>query len=421
MKPYVPTFSSLVELVDWAHCDPPFTKCTYLVKGERPCEYRPRQNKEPNDARSVFASHLEILTGPSDMFIKTYIHVKIFEDLAAIHLCSRHEKHNSQAAEQWLHEFNAKRTSIIARLEDYNNLESDGLYTEDEIEEEYVGTEESVSEFDSGEQESDEEPDASEEEEDASILSTRSSPSPGVIRHTLTIQDDEVAKDVTWVLEQTVEGKSKFPGWIYIISPLDLPGLLKVGHTKVFPYLNRFGHHKKCHGEFQVIVTKLMPYAYRVEQLLLAEFQNNHYTLKERCRNCGHSHKELLNVDKESLQRSLEKWIDFVESRPYNKSGNLTPEAKERIPRPALGSYLGQKGRRRPFNRSPGSGKKAGIQSQGFQIIPPPRPNFKAPTSTTKSIHDDEDEDVLCSAMEKVQFTPSKNGKRAKGVFSGRK
>jgi hypothetical protein len=99
----------------------------------------------------------------------------------------------------------------------------------------------------------------------------------------------------------------------------------------------------------------------------------------------------------------------------------LTPEAKEEIPRPALRTYLGQKGRRRPFNRSPGSGKKAANQSQDFQITPPPRPNFKAPTSTTKSINDDEVDDDLCSAMEKVQFTPSKNGKRAKGVFSGRK
>ncbi|OKO94319.1 hypothetical protein PENSUB_11586 [Penicillium subrubescens] len=364
------------------------------------------------------------------MFIKTYIHVKVFEDLAAIHLCSRHEKHKSQATEQWLDEFNTERASIISRLEDYYNMESDDLYTEDEIEEDDE-TEESilvydsrVLQYDSGQKEPDEEPDALEEKVDASIGSSQSSPLPGVIRRAWTIQDDEVSKDVTWLLEQPVQGNSKIPGWVYIISPPNLPGILKVGYAKTPPYLNRFGDHKKCHGEYKVIATKLIPYAYRVEQLLLAEFQNNHYTLKDGCHNCKASHRELLNIDEKSLLRSLKKWIDFVESYPYSKTGTLKPNAKKRLPLPALNSYLGYKGRRPRFSPSPSSGKKGGRQISDSPITPPPRPSFKAATPTTKSVNVDEvelDPDDLCSAMEELQVTPSKDGKRAKGVISGRK
>lgn len=359
------------------------------------------------------------------MFIKTSVRFQLFEDLAAIHLCSRHGKYSLQATKQWLDEFSAKRTSIISTLEDYYSLECSYMCSEDEIEEEYEDAGESSFEFNGQKQDPDEEPEAYEDEEGVSMLSSQSSFSPRVMRRAPTMQEDEVAKDVTWLLEQPLEGNSKIPGWIYIISPPNLPGILKVGYTKALPDLNRFGDHKKCYGNYQVIATILTPYAYRVEQLLLAEFQNNHFTLKGGCHNCRASHRELLNIDKESLLRSLDKWKDFVESSPYNSSGKLKPEARERIPRPALKSYLGYKGRRRPFLRSPASGKKGGTQSQDSQITPPPpHLSFESPTSTTKSISVNEVElspDDLCRAMEEVQLTPSKNGPRAKGVFSGRK
>jgi hypothetical protein len=244
-------------------------------------------------------------------------------------------------------EFNAKRTISISKLEDDNHFESGDPDTEDKIgkkeeekEEEEEnhddGTEESISESESEEQEPNEELDASEEEENTSILSRLSSSLFEIIR----IQDDKVAEIVTRVLERPVHNKSENPGWIYIISPYDLPGIMKIGFTMKPPVMSRFRTYRKCYGDFEVIATRLVPYAVRVEQLLLTEFSNNRCKLKECCHNCKISHRDLLVIDKESLLRSLEKWRAFVESSPYSVSGVLTPDAKRRLPLPALSRYL---------------------------------------------------------------------------------
>jgi hypothetical protein len=96
-------------------------------------------------------------------------------------------------------------------------------------------------------------------------------------------------------------------------------------------------------------MSELIPYARRVEQLVLAELENKHYKLVK-CR-CGSAHIEWLEIDEKTLLETVRKWVDFVQTLPYNASGNLKAAAV--LPFPALI-------RKRPrASRNPSSGKKA--------------------------------------------------------------
>ncbi|KAF9889439.1 hypothetical protein FE257_007341 [Aspergillus nanangensis] len=407
-----PTFCSLAQLLEWTHVDPPSPQCAYLVRAGSPCKGW-MSRKISDQARSLVAEHLDLLTAVSEGWTKAF-----FQKLATIHLCNNHKKHDFHAIEQWLGEFTTGRDTIIDKLEEYYNLDMDDTRTgesednADDVESSGIDSEESDEEQSVSEEEdiSDEE-DASDEEESVSASSSQFEAPIGLLRYTYTIAEDEVAKDVTHLLEQPVKGKSQPPGYIYVIRPIGLLGKLKVGYTTSHsPQVERFRMHQKCHQEFEEVTKRLAPYAYRVEQLLLREFSNKHYTLENACQSCGTYHRELLDVDEDTLLRCLEKWIGFVESCPYNKKGNLTKEAKERLPRPALKSYLGCKPTR--HRRSPGVTPTKKRASQGSQIVSPPGVGFRVPTSATKylNVHETElNHDDLCAAVEGLQLTPSRH------------
>lgn len=350
-----------------------------------------------NQAKLVIEKYLDILIGPSETYAKSIPQFGFLQELATIQLCNNHKKHHSHAIEQWLSEYAAKQASIITRLTEYYNLGIDDSYSGESEDSEDADDEQntSISEEDTL-------------EEGISTISSQSSSSLTFMRRTPAIlAEDEVAKDVTWLLQQPIEKRCKKSGWIYIISPFEMSGNFKVGHTiEHHPQLERFIQHKKCYGEFKVLVTKLIPYAYRVEQLLLKELFN--HQLQKRCLPCSKVHREILDVDQEILLRCLEKWIGFSESFPYSKQGVLTTKAKEDLPRPALKSYLGCKPTPR---RSTGSTPKKKGGSQGAQSTPSSG-NFKVSTSTAKDIgvfSTELKQHKLCSKMAEIQITPSKS------------
>ncbi|CAL5873445.1 uncharacterized protein PFLUO_LOCUS7724 [Penicillium psychrofluorescens] len=313
-------------------------------------------------------------------------------------------------------EFNASRTSIISKLAEYYGSETGDTITKEESEEDGDG-----SVFWSCE--SDGEKNASEAEEGVSTLSSQSSISIAAIRRTLTLKEDEVAKEVTLFLERGVTRSSDDNGYIYILCFSNLPGKFKVGFTKKAPE-SRIKVHKNCYGTLKVIATtEKIPHPYQVEQLLLKEFSNKQYKLKEGCQKCMVFHRELLDVDKETLLRSLEKWTHFVRSNPYGKTGRLTTNAKENLPLPALRSYLGYKPTRRRKSAGPTPKKKGGGQDSQITLLPASK--FKSATPTTKSFGVDEIElhpDGLLSALDKLQLTPSVSRRSvSEGVSSGSK
>lgn len=370
-----------------------------------------------NRARLDFASHLKILAAPSGGCTKASPQFKTLQDLAKIYICTMHQEHASKAEEQWLDELNAEGTSRSFQFEECHRFESRDTRTE-ESEKDRDGIEETVHGSDMAEREPDKEEIAFEEEEGVSVLSSQSTVSVGTIRRSFTMQEDEVAKDVTWLLKQPLEGKDWKSGWIYVICPPNLPGKIKVGYTLEHPTLGRFHDHSDCYGEFEKIAMEYTPFAYRVEQLLLAEFSNKHYKLEVDCQKCKRCHEELLDIDKETLLSSLKKWIAFVKFPCYSRSGLFRTEAESRLPLPASSDYLVCKRPRRRVIRGPTQTKKEG--SQDSQITPLPTLDFESPTSAAKYPRVDEvevDSEVLCSGIEGLQLTPSKSRRRvSKGM-----
>ncbi|CAI7585775.1 unnamed protein product [Penicillium manginii] len=397
MKSTVLTFCSLADLVDRTHSDSPFSQCAYLVQLGSPCKFRMR-HETSNQAKLVVEKYLDILIGPSETSKESIPQFRFLQELATIQLCNKHKKHHSHVIGQWLNEFTAKQASIILRLAKYYNLR---------IEDTVIGeSQESDDEDDEQNLNVTEEGDTLEEDdEEISIVASQSSSSLIFIRRTAIRAEDEVAKSVTRLLQQPIEKESQNSnsGWIYIISPLAMPGKFKVGHTtQKDPQLRRFPDHKRCHGEFKVLVTKLVPYAFRVEQLILKELYNQQLGKK--------FHREIVGVDQEILLRCFEKWVEFVESCPYSNLGVLTKEAKEALPRPALKIHLSSKPTSR---RSTGSTPR---NKEGSQSSPstPSKTNLKVPTSAQKNMRahytePDQDDSGLSSMIANLHLTPSKS------------
>jgi hypothetical protein len=371
--------------------------------------------KSSNRARLEFASHLELITGPSGGYTKRSPQFKVVQALAEIYVCTMHYKHASKAEEQWLEDLNAKGTSGSFKPEGYHGLDSSDKRTE-EREGNADGFEKAVHGYDLAEREPDKEEMASDKEEGITVLSSQSSESPGIMRRVLTMREDEVAKGVTWLLKQPLEGKAGQAGWVYVICPPNLPGKFKVGYTLEHPKERRLHDHNGCYGEVEIITTKYTKCAYRVERLLLEEFSNKHYKLEIGCQKCKRCHEELLGIDKKTLLKSLEKWVNFVELPAYDKSGLLRDEAKSRLPRPALKRYLDCK--RPPHRRvilDPSSTNKE--DSQETQITPVRALDLNASASIAKSPRIEEVEvgpEDLCSGIEDLQLTPSKSRRKVK-------
>jgi hypothetical protein len=311
---------------------------------------------------------------------------------------------------------------IIRTLEKYYGFGGDDTHTEEETEEKGETDEPFSNESDEEYFEAQGEICASEYADEGISIRLSQSPSQiGAIRRTFTFEEDKVAKDVTWQVKQPIRGKATKSGYIYIIRPFNLPGKFKIGYTEDYPELSRFTEHRVCYGGVEVIKTDYTPYAFRVEQLLLAEFSNKHFTLENTCAKHKARHQELLEIDEGSLIESVEKWVKFAKSPSYDKkSGELLDEAKTRLPPPASEGYLKCGKQRRRLVASPGSKKstpkKGPDQDDG--ITPQLTSNFdKSSTPTTKSIRVNEvelDSDGLASDFDDLELSPSRNRRKVR-------
>ncbi|CAI7565703.1 unnamed protein product [Penicillium bialowiezense] len=305
-------FCSLAELAVWTPSDTPSPQCAYIVSTGYPCKSR-MNRKASHEAKSVVLENLGIFTAPSGGYTDASRLFKFLQSLANIHLCHIHRKHNSQATAQWLDDFREKRAFITAKLEESYKTGIGHTRAGESGDEK--------DEFDSSDMRTSSDENGSDDEEslfiqkqDVSRLSGHSSSPIRVVRPTLTFSESEVAKAVSCLLERPIENKSKEHGHIYVIRPVDLHGKLKVGFSIKHPEISRFRKHEKCYRKFEILMTKLIPYAYRVEQLVLTELFNKRCAFD--CQKCESTHKELLDIDKESLLKCLDKWSSFVESRP---------------------------------------------------------------------------------------------------------
>ncbi|KAJ5085021.1 hypothetical protein N7532_009792 [Penicillium argentinense] len=401
-------FRSLAELFDQTYADTNSPQCPYIVRTGGPCRNW-MSLKVSEKTKSIVAEYLGIFTGSFRESTNAAPPFQFFQMIANINLCKNHKKHANHATEQWLNEFTEERSSIIGKLKEYCSLGShdthageNGDYADE------IDSSANKPYCDNGG--SDDEKRPSEGREGVSTLSSQSSSPIGVLRRSATLAEEEVGKKLTCLLEKRAEGNSQKPGWIYALRPLNLPGKVKIGYTLETPRFQRLQYHKRCtsFGDYEVLIAELIPHAYRVEQLVLTEFSNEHYQLENRCKSCEAIHKELLDIDSEKLLTCLRKWIDFVKSSPYNKEGQLTKEAKDNIPLPAKSEFLGYKPKRGRTSRGTTPKKKSG--GQDSQTPPPSKLDFTATTknSTVHGAELSQDQDEICSALENLQLTPSK-------------
>ena len=385
--PSIPTFCDLKELVDSIQDNLPPPKCAFL-KDKRQCKMK-INGTTVAEAKMVVNEYRGILTTSSGKSIDTSLQ-NILQEIATKCLCRVHNKYDASAKEQWLKELSA-HTVITAHSP----------------EPEYDSYSEGVDLYD--------EPNISEEREDVTILPSQSASLIKTARRTLTMTEDDMARDVTCLLAQPATGQSKGNGFIYAVSFSRLPGKFKVGFSSEKPEHGRLSEHELCYGEYDILMTKLIPNVYRVEQLVLTEFTNKHYKLKDACQRHKPEirHRELLAVEKEDLLETLDKWIKFIESEPYSKEGNLTDKAKERLPLPALKSYLDCKPTRRRISTGLTPRKKKEVQDS--QIVSSTASNSEvsslAKGSVTISVQVTQAD--LCLEIDKIRLTPQKDGQKA--------
>jgi hypothetical protein len=413
----ITTFFSLAELVDWDHGPPDYIECAYRKNDQSRCQRRLAKDNLIL-AKINFTSHLEILTGASGRSTQASPQPEILQNLAKVYICRFHKNHESQAIEQWRKELDIRGNFESLKLgEDDVFGSSEIQYPEASEKHKDENVIEGLAcEYYRVVRKPDETKILPEEEEGVSVISNQSTLPISTIRRALTMEEDVVAKNVTWLLKQPLDGpKNLESGYIYVICPRDLPGIFKIGITLHHPALGRLNKHNDCYGEVKLITKAYTQYAYRVEQLLLAEFSNNHHQLEVRCQKCDHSHKELLQVDKKTLLRSLKKWVAFIASPAYDTSGLFMTDAQSRLPRPASKEFLRCE-RPKPWTPGGSSSTKKG-ESKEFQTMAPQRLDFAGPISTKKYPEIEETEitpDEMCSEVENLHLTPSKSANRRK-------
>lgn len=362
MASSVASFCSLSKLLAWTHCEPPVVPCAYLVRHTKtPCSKRITR-KNCAAASLLFANLLDILDEVSGIPGDTNPLSDVLDGLAEVVICGNHSRYAGQARNQWFRELGDKKVAlhISSTLKEVYGVGT-ALYSED-------GCEEDGSEEDHSEEDHYEENGSEEEEEDYSVLSTQSS-SILFVRRTREVHESVVAKKLINLLKRPLGVTDRLTGCIYVFLT-NTPEMFKIGYSKHSP-LVRLRAHKACYPVVDEIMAEYMPFAHRVEQLVLAEFRNVRYKLAENCQKCKSSHGEWLKIDQETLLASVNKWIKFVKTNPYSPKGKLYKNGVLPLPASSL-DQTPTKGRRHPSQLGPSVSR------------------LKSPISTTNGLDSDE-------------------------------
>ncbi|KAJ5947911.1 hypothetical protein N7466_000926 [Penicillium verhagenii] len=147
----------------------------------------------------------------------------------------------------------------------------------------------------------------------------------------------EKYKRIDKLLEKALSQPDK--NYVYVISSPEAPGKLKIGVSGTHPDEQRVIQHSKCYPDSKRIkVWSVTRFAYRVEQLILAQFEEKHFKLHEKCWVCLTSHQEWIEVDEKTLFDRIDEWDEFFIDRAhkiksiYDKDGKFNPAAGRHSP-----------------------------------------------------------------------------------------
>lgn len=140
------------------------------------------------------------------------------------------------------------------------------------------------------------------------------------------------AKHVTFLLLEDLGDLDKKSAFIYLISHPQETDMFKIGISEI--YSKRSKQHVSCYGDGTLIKKIWIPFARRIEQVMLTEFRLKRHKLAETCPTCRTVHGEWIKSStKAPLVTSLHKWIRFAHEEPYNKEGLF--DYKVELPSPA--------------------------------------------------------------------------------------
>ncbi|KAJ5637147.1 hypothetical protein N7490_007026 [Penicillium lividum] len=145
----------------------------------------------------------------------------------------------------------------------------------------------------------------------------------------------DTIKKVDKILAKDVNGISKV--YLYVLRSPEVVGKLKIGVSKKDPRMKRIIEHRKCYGPDSELVkhVAIPERAYRVEQILLAQFEANHFELKDKCWKCQKKHEEWLNIDEEILFQWIDLWVHYFTQfsvLPYDEKGRFNAKARQYSP-----------------------------------------------------------------------------------------
>jgi hypothetical protein len=293
--------SYLLKLVDSVYSEDCALPCAYLTGSDTLCKGRMKNNRT-GEIRQLFGKLVECLDVSSGKLKSTHT-VELFivlGNIAALCVCTRsHTKHAIDAQNKWRYEMDDPATGTAIS----NKLLSYACYREE------------------------------------AILTNSNLDKPQEFKRRLSgaITDEQIAEKVTMLLESDLGDKDGNMGFIYVIAHPRVKGMYKVGYTtwRKHPNDGRFVAHKRCYPELKAVISRSIPRARRFEQVILAEFSREHCELQEKCTCCKRAHKEWLNINEETLLKSLEKWATFADNHDlYDNDGRFKNDID--LPSPAL-------------------------------------------------------------------------------------
>lgn len=303
----VPKFQPLHEVLAEAYSDSPTILCAFLGSDGNACN----DTVEKGDLEGAKHYVEKVSQCLSKINENSPLQDFLFQ-LCNYCLCSRHMEHSGHPKSQWLSELKTKRLKqkFVSLLEMNNRW-----------------------------------------------------PPPLRVLKFKAIQNDETwldtPKRIDKVLKKELKGTDK--NFVYLLYSPEALGKFKIGVCKDPPLQGRIKEHQRCYPKSEIIeYVQIQKHAYKVEQLMLAEFQENHVQLEEPCWGCSKEEKavhhiEWLQVERHILVDRIDYWHEYFLNTHvprYDKNNRFKPDKGQNTPEGAK-EFTPTKSGRWSSSRSP--------------------------------------------------------------------
>jgi len=117
-------------------------------------------------------------------------------------------------------------------------------------------------------------------------------------------------------------------GFLYVYRHVGEKDFFKIGYSTVGAQQRIKRWEKQCGHETEVVYPSndaegfRIGNVYRLEQLIHAELRDYRYR-EEGCEGCGKNHVEWFKVGEEHIRAVIEKWVDWIQEKPYEEKNDI--------------------------------------------------------------------------------------------------